>query len=125
MDTYVILRRDAWGSGDELGVAAARSKAVGDEEMPDDIRWIRSYVLDEGGGRREELVARHRLRAQLEQAGASTHVGRSEIENRPTRARGDVRVEDGVKSRDSGFGNRDWAGGGRTSHPQPLVPHPS
>ena len=50
MDTYVILRRGGWGSGDELGVAAERSKAVGDQEMSDDIRWIRSYVLDEGGG---------------------------------------------------------------------------
>ena len=51
MDTYVILRRGGWGSGDELGEAAARSTAVGDEEMSDDIRWIRSYVLDEGDGR--------------------------------------------------------------------------
>jgi hypothetical protein len=23
---------------------------VGDEDMPDDIRWIRSYVLEEGAG---------------------------------------------------------------------------
>jgi hypothetical protein len=23
---------------------------VGDEEMSDDVRWIRSYVLDEGAG---------------------------------------------------------------------------
>jgi hypothetical protein len=51
MDTYVILRRGGWGSGEELGAAAARSTAVGDEEMSDDIRWIRSYVLDEGDGR--------------------------------------------------------------------------
>jgi thiamine biosynthesis protein ThiC len=51
MDTYVILRRGGWDSGDELGVAAQRSKAVGDDEMSDDIRWIRSYVLDEGDGR--------------------------------------------------------------------------
>ena len=50
MQTYVILRRNGWRSGDELGEAAARSKQVGDEEMADDIRWIRSYVLDEGGG---------------------------------------------------------------------------
>ncbi len=50
MDTYVILRRGAWGSADELGAAAERSTKVGDEEMSDDIRWIRSYVLDEGGG---------------------------------------------------------------------------
>jgi len=50
MNTYVILRRGAWASPDELGQAAERSRAVGDEEMSDDIRWIRSYVLEEGGG---------------------------------------------------------------------------
>jgi hypothetical protein len=50
MQTYVILRRSGWRSPDELQEAAARSKQVGDEEMSDDIRWIRSYVLDEGGG---------------------------------------------------------------------------
>jgi thiamine biosynthesis protein ThiC len=50
MDTYIILRRSGWRSGDELGVAAERSRQVGDEEMSDDIRWIRSYVLEEDGG---------------------------------------------------------------------------
>jgi thiamine biosynthesis protein ThiC len=50
MNTYVILRRGAWPDGDALGAAAARSKAVGDEEMSDDIRWIRSYVLSEADG---------------------------------------------------------------------------
>jgi hypothetical protein len=50
MNTYVILRRSGWRSAEELGEAAARSKQVGDEQMPDDIRWIRSYVLEEGGG---------------------------------------------------------------------------
>ena len=50
MDTYVILRRSGWRSPEDLGVAAERSRQVGDEEMSDDIRWIRSYVLDEGGG---------------------------------------------------------------------------
>jgi hypothetical protein len=50
MDTYVILRRSGWRSPEELGEAAGRSKQVGDEEMSDDIRWIRSYVLEEGGG---------------------------------------------------------------------------
>ncbi len=50
MNTYVILRRGGWRSAEELGEAAARSKQVGDEQMPDDIRWIRSYVLEEGGG---------------------------------------------------------------------------
>ncbi len=50
MDTYVILRRSGWRTPDELGEAAERSRQVGDEQMPDDIRWIRSYVLEEGGG---------------------------------------------------------------------------
>jgi hypothetical protein len=50
MDLYVILRRSGWRSPDELGEAGARSKQVADDDMPDDIRWIRSYVLEEGGG---------------------------------------------------------------------------
>ena len=50
MNTYVILRRSGWRSPEELGEAAERSRKVGDEQMSDDIRWIRSYVLEEGGG---------------------------------------------------------------------------
>jgi hypothetical protein len=50
MNLYAILRRDGWKSGEELEAAAARSTKVGDEDMPDDIRWIRSYVLEEGAG---------------------------------------------------------------------------
>ena len=49
MDLYVILRRDGWRSADELELAAARSTAEG-ERMPDDIRWIRSYVMAESEG---------------------------------------------------------------------------
>jgi len=49
LDTYVILRRSGWRSPDDLEAAAERSKQVGDE-MSDDIRWIRSYVLEEDGG---------------------------------------------------------------------------
>jgi thiamine biosynthesis protein ThiC len=49
MDTYVILRRSGWRSPEELQEAAERSRQVGDEEMSDDIRWIRSYVLEEDG----------------------------------------------------------------------------
>ena len=49
MDLYVILRRDGWRSADELEAAAARSTAEG-ERMPDDIRWIRSYVVQEQYG---------------------------------------------------------------------------
>jgi thiamine biosynthesis protein ThiC len=50
MDTYVILRRSGWSSPAELQAAAERSTRVGNEEMSDDIRWIRSYVLEEDGG---------------------------------------------------------------------------
>jgi hypothetical protein len=48
MDLYVILRRDGWRSADELELAAARSTEEG--ERRGDVRWIRSYVLEEGGG---------------------------------------------------------------------------
>ncbi|HEV7134899.1 MAG TPA: DUF4242 domain-containing protein, partial [Gaiellaceae bacterium] len=50
MKTYVILRRDGWRSPADLQEAAARSTTVGDDEMPSDIRWIRSYVLAEEAG---------------------------------------------------------------------------
>jgi hypothetical protein len=50
MQLYVILRRNGWSSPEELGEAAARSTRVGNEDMPDDVRWIRSYVLEEGAG---------------------------------------------------------------------------
>jgi hypothetical protein len=50
MNLYAILRRSGWKSPADLEEAAARSAKVGDEDMPDDIRWIRSYVLEEGGG---------------------------------------------------------------------------
>jgi hypothetical protein len=50
MNTYAILRRSGWRSGGDLEQAAERSRQVGDEQMSDDIRWIRSYVLDEEGG---------------------------------------------------------------------------
>jgi hypothetical protein len=49
MNTYVILRRDGWRTAEDLALAADRSKAVGDE-MPDDVRWIRSYVTEEPSG---------------------------------------------------------------------------
>src|SRR6266404_3410057 len=50
MNTYVILRRSGWRSPEDLQAAAERSAKVGDEEMSEDIRWIRSYVLEEDGG---------------------------------------------------------------------------
>lgn len=49
MQTYVILRRGGWRTGDDLVEAAGRSTVEGDA-MPDDIAWIRSYVLAETDG---------------------------------------------------------------------------
>jgi thiamine biosynthesis protein ThiC len=46
----VILRRGGWKTADDLQLAAERSRQVGDDEMSDQVRWIRSYVLEEGGG---------------------------------------------------------------------------
>ena len=75
MDTFIILRRSAWDSGTELEQAAERSRQVGDEEMSDDIRWIRSYVLAEDGGKvgtvcvyqatSPEAIREHARRADL------------------------------------------------------------
>ena len=48
MDLYAILRRSGWKSPGDLQEAAQRSTEEG-ERMSDDIRWIRSYVLEEGG----------------------------------------------------------------------------
>jgi hypothetical protein len=49
MDLYTIVRRNAWKTPEELEAAAERSNRV-NEEMADDVRWIRSYVLAEDGG---------------------------------------------------------------------------
>lgn len=75
MQTYVILRRRAWADTAELGLAADRSSQVGNEQMPDRVRWIRSYVIQEADGRlgtvciyqaRDEAAVReHAARAGL------------------------------------------------------------
>jgi sporulation protein YlmC with PRC-barrel domain len=50
MNTYAIRRRKAWQTPDELKATAERSKEVAENDFPDDIRWIRSYVLAEDDG---------------------------------------------------------------------------
>jgi hypothetical protein len=50
MKTYVIRREQAWQSAEELEATAARSKEVAESEFPQDIAWIRSYVISEPGG---------------------------------------------------------------------------
>jgi Protein of unknown function (DUF4242) len=50
MNLYVIRRPSGWRTPEQLQAAAARSARVGDEEMSSDIRWIRSYVVQESDG---------------------------------------------------------------------------
>jgi Protein of unknown function (DUF4242) len=49
MEMYVILRRGGWRTAEDLQEAAARSTVEGDQ-MPDEVKWIRSYVLAEQDG---------------------------------------------------------------------------
>ena len=51
MELYVIRRPSAWPSLKELEAAGAKSARIGNEEMPDQVRWIRSYVVHEPDGR--------------------------------------------------------------------------
>jgi hypothetical protein len=75
VELYAIIRREGWRTPGDLQEAAARSSAVGDEQMPSDIRWIRSYVLaEESGGlgtlciyeaSSPEAIREHASRAEL------------------------------------------------------------
>ena len=51
MQLYVIRRPSAWANLKELEAAAAKSAKIGNDEMPDRVRWIRSYVVNEADGR--------------------------------------------------------------------------
>jgi hypothetical protein len=51
MKTFVIRRQSNWKDTGELGITAGVSARVGNEEMPDQVRWIRSYVVREADGR--------------------------------------------------------------------------
>jgi hypothetical protein len=51
MELYVIRRPSAWANMGELQTAGAKSGRIGDEEMSDRVRWIRSYVVTEPDGR--------------------------------------------------------------------------
>jgi hypothetical protein len=50
MNLYAILRRNGWKTPEELQAAAGRSKNVGETEMANDVRWIRTYVMQEPDG---------------------------------------------------------------------------
>lgn len=74
METYLILRRGAWHTPDELRAAVARSSEEADN-TPDDVRRLRSYVLAETTGelgtvciyqaRSPEAIRRHAYAAAL------------------------------------------------------------
>jgi hypothetical protein len=75
MEMFVVLRRSAWDSEDELDDAAAVSIQVADEDMDNRVRWIRSYVVAEEDGtfgtvciyqaEDEDALLEHAQRAEL------------------------------------------------------------
>lgn len=75
MRTYVILRRSAWETEDDLNVSATLSAQVADEDMDGRVKWIRSYVIEEEDGtlgtvciyqaEDEESILEHAQRAEL------------------------------------------------------------
>ncbi len=73
MNLYTIRRRDFWDTPEALQETAARSAEVG-EEMSQDVRWIRSYVVREGSGKLGtvciyEGTSAEKVREQAERAG--------------------------------------------------------
>jgi hypothetical protein len=50
MDLFMIRRNKGWKTPEELQAAAKRSTEVAESDFPDEIRWIRSYVVAEESG---------------------------------------------------------------------------
>ena len=48
MDLFAIRRRNEWRTPEDLEKTAAKSAEIGDGEMSDQVRWIRSYVVNDG-----------------------------------------------------------------------------
>jgi hypothetical protein len=75
MRTFLVMRRGAWEDEPALEDAAAESIRVADEDMPDQVKWIRSYVVEEEDGtlgtvciyqaEDEDVIAEHAQRAEL------------------------------------------------------------
>lgn len=75
MQLYAIRRSSGWGSPADIAATAAKSLHVGDEEMSEDIRWIRSYVVREADGSlgticiyeasSPEKIREHALRSEM------------------------------------------------------------
>ena len=75
MQMYVILRRSAWESTDDLQAAAQESTRVADEEMDGRVRWIRSYVLDEEDGTLGTMC----IYQAEDEAAIEEHAGRADL----------------------------------------------
>jgi hypothetical protein len=50
MELFAILRRHGWMTAEQLEDAAKRSIEVADRDFPNEISWIRSYVIAEDDG---------------------------------------------------------------------------
>ena len=77
MNLYAIRRRDFWGTPEELQATAARSAEVG-AEMSDDVRWIRTYVVQEESGKLGtvclyEGTSAEKVREHAERSGMPAH----------------------------------------------------
>ncbi len=75
MDLYVIRRRSNWAGPSELETTAAKSTAEG-EKMSDEVRWIRTYAVEEADGKLGtvcvyESVSPEAIRRHAENTGMS------------------------------------------------------
>ena len=73
MNLYVIRRRDFWGTPEQLQATAEKSAQVG-ADMADDVRWIRTYVVQEDSGKLGtvciyEGTSAEKVREQAERTG--------------------------------------------------------
>ncbi len=73
MNLYAIRRRNFWGDAEALQATAAKSAQVG-ADMSDDIRWIRTYVVQEESGKLGtvciyEGTSAEKVREQAERTG--------------------------------------------------------
>ena len=75
MQTYVIFRRGAWLSQEDLDAATAVASRIAEDEMSGQLNWIRSYVLSEEDGTLgtvcvyeaddEDVIMEHAQRAEI------------------------------------------------------------
>ncbi|HEX2560759.1 nickel-binding protein [Phenylobacterium sp.] len=82
MELFAIRRRSAWADAAELESTAAKSARIGDQEMSDQVRWIRSYVVAETDGRLGTIcIYQARDAASLREHAARVGMPAEEIES--------------------------------------------